>query len=287
MGGRSANSKLGIESWPPYGQHSPATRCFGRFDHGYSGYHRSHLQFFARSCGASVSVLREVQEEMLCLPGAGCSILELSHRDKAFLDILHGAEQSLRDLLGISDEYAVLFLQGGSRLQFSMVAANLLKGTGKTAQYLLTGSWSKYAIQEAVKEGNAKAIYDSKATNYNCLPKSVTIKQQAMRLTCTTAVTKRSKACSLPQSQSALQAYRWSAMRRAISCAVRSKWTVTASCTHVLRKTLVLLALPSWSSARICWIAPLRTYQATCCTRIMLKTIPNGTRHQRSPFMSR
>ncbi len=78
-----------------------------------------------------VSVLREVQEEMLCLPGAGCSILELSHRDKAFLDILHGAEQSLRDLLGISDEYAVLFLQGGSRLQFSMVAANLLRGTGK------------------------------------------------------------------------------------------------------------------------------------------------------------
>lgn len=118
-----------------------------------------------------VSVLREVQEEMLCLPGAGCSILELSHRDKAFLDILHGAEQSLRDLLGISDQYAVLFLQGGSRLQFSMVATNLLRGTGKTAQYLLTGSWSKYAIQEAVKEGNAKAIYDSKATNYNCLPK--------------------------------------------------------------------------------------------------------------------
>jgi phosphoserine aminotransferase len=115
-------------------------------------------------------VLQEVQEEMLCLPGAGCSLLEMSHRDKQFIDILHDAEASLRSLLGISDEFAVLFLQGGARLQFSMIAANLLRGTGKTAEYLLTGSWGKYAIQEAMKEGTAKAIYDSKAKNYNCVP---------------------------------------------------------------------------------------------------------------------
>jgi phosphoserine aminotransferase len=117
-----------------------------------------------------VPVLQEVQDEMLCLPGAGCSILEMSHRDKQFLDILHEAEASLRSLLGVSDEFAVLFLQGGARLQFSMIAANLLRGTDKSAEYLLTGSWGKYAIQEASKEGNAKPIYDAKATNYNCLP---------------------------------------------------------------------------------------------------------------------
>jgi len=117
-----------------------------------------------------VSVLKEVQDEMMCLPGAGCSLLEMSHRDKQFLDILHGAEASLRSLLGVSDEYAVLFLQGGARLQFSMVAANLLRGTGKTAEYLLTGSWGKYAIQEGAKEGDAKAIYDAKAKNYNVVP---------------------------------------------------------------------------------------------------------------------
>jgi phosphoserine aminotransferase len=128
------------------------------------------FNFSAGPAVLPVSVLQEVQDEMLCLPGAGCSLLEMSHRDKQFLDILHDAEASLRSLLGVSDQYAVLFLQGGARLQFSMIAANLLRGTGKTAEYLLTGSWGKYAIQEATKEGNSKAIYDSKAKNYNCVP---------------------------------------------------------------------------------------------------------------------
>jgi len=119
-----------------------------------------------------VPVLQEVQDEMMCLPGGGCSILEMSHRDKQFLDILHGAEASLRSLLGVSDDYAVLFLQGGARLQFSMVAANLLRGSNKTAEYLVTGSWGKYAIAEAAKEGSTKAIFDAKASNYNHVPKA-------------------------------------------------------------------------------------------------------------------
>ncbi len=117
-----------------------------------------------------VSVLEELRDEMLCLPGAGCSLLEMSHRDKQFLNILHDAEATLRQLLGVSDDYAVLFLQGGARLQFSMIAANLLRGTGKTAEYLITGSWGKYALGEAVKEGDAKAIFDAKAVNYNRTP---------------------------------------------------------------------------------------------------------------------
>ena len=117
-----------------------------------------------------VSVLQEVQDEMMCLPGGGCSILEMSHRDKQFLDILHGAEASLRSLLDVSDEYAVLFLQGGARLQFSMVASNLLRGSDKTAEYLLTGSWGKYAIQEAAKEGKTKTLFDAKASNYDHVP---------------------------------------------------------------------------------------------------------------------
>lgn len=117
-----------------------------------------------------VPVLEELRDELLCYPGAGCSLLEMSHRDKLFLDILHGAEASVRSLLGVSDEYAVLFLQGGARLQFSMIPANLLRGTGKTAEYLLTGSWGKYALAEAVKEGTSKAIYDAKASNYDRVP---------------------------------------------------------------------------------------------------------------------
>jgi phosphoserine aminotransferase len=119
-----------------------------------------------------VPVLEELRDEMLCLPGAGCSLLEMSHRDKVFLDILHGAEASIRSLLGISDDFAVLFLQGGARLQFSMIPANLLRGTGKRAEYLLTGSWGKYALAEAIKEGTAAAIFDAKATSYNKLPQA-------------------------------------------------------------------------------------------------------------------
>ncbi len=119
-----------------------------------------------------VSVLQRVRDEMLCLPGAGCSILEISHRDQQFLDILHSAEARVRSLLGVPEDYAVLFLQGGARLQFSMVAANLLRGQANPAQYLLTGSWGKYAISEAVKEGKAEIIWDGKAQNYNRLPQA-------------------------------------------------------------------------------------------------------------------
>jgi phosphoserine aminotransferase len=116
------------------------------------------------------SVLREVQDEMLCLPGAGASVLEISHRDKLFIEILHDAESTLRSLLGISDEYSVMFMQGGATLQFSAIAANLLRGTGKRAEYLLTGSWGKKALSEAKKEGDAVAIYDAKSNNYDRLP---------------------------------------------------------------------------------------------------------------------
>src|SRR6056297_1233491 len=117
-----------------------------------------------------VSVLERVRDEMLCLPGAGSSLLEMSHRDKRFLEIMHGAEAGLRRLLNISDDYAVLFLQGGSRLQFSMIPANLLRHTNATAEYLLTGSWSKKSIEEATKEGSARVAWDGKPGNYNALP---------------------------------------------------------------------------------------------------------------------
>ena len=96
--------------------------------------------------------------------------MEMSHRDKPFLEILHNAEADVRSLLGISNQYAVLFLQGGAKLQFSMVPANLLRGTGKTAQYLVTGSWSKGAIGEAAKEGTANKLWDGSKGNFTTLP---------------------------------------------------------------------------------------------------------------------
>ncbi len=94
---------------------------------------------------------------MLCLPGAGCSILEISHRSDEFIAIQNEAQARLRRLLGIGDEFEVLFLQGGARLQFSMTAINLLRGQSQPAQYVLTGSWGKYAAEEARKKGRSRS----------------------------------------------------------------------------------------------------------------------------------
>ncbi|MEO1618744.1 MAG: 3-phosphoserine/phosphohydroxythreonine transaminase [Planctomycetota bacterium] len=117
-----------------------------------------------------VSVLEEVRDELLCLPGAACSLLEMSHRDKRFVDILHGAENSLRQLMSISDDYAVLFLQGGAALQFSMIPANLLRDSGKSAAYIQTGTWGKKAIAEAKKEGDVNIVYDASGSNFDHVP---------------------------------------------------------------------------------------------------------------------
>lgn len=119
-----------------------------------------------------LEVLEQIQRDLICLPGVGTSILELSHRDKAFLSIMANAQASLRELLAIPQNYKILFLQGGARLQFSMVAMNLLRGHATGADYILTGTWGKSALQEAVREGSTQVIWDGKGSNYNRLPKS-------------------------------------------------------------------------------------------------------------------
>ncbi len=128
------------------------------------------FNFSAGPAALPLSVLQQVQEELLCLPGAGASVMEISHRSKTFVDILHDAENSIRSLLGIGDDHAVLFLQGGAALQFSMIPANLLRDSGKTAQYIVTGSWAKKALAEAKKEGNVEVAFDAKESNYNHVP---------------------------------------------------------------------------------------------------------------------
>src|SRR5262245_32875035 len=90
-------------------------------------------------------VLEQVQSELLSLPGCGASILEISHRSKQFLAILEDAKQRLKALLNVPSNYQILFLQGGSRLQFSMVPMNLLRGEAGPAEYVVTGSWGKKA----------------------------------------------------------------------------------------------------------------------------------------------
>lgn len=120
-------------------------------------------------------VLKQAQDELLSLPGVGASVLEISHRSQAFIDIAAAAEANLRSLLSISDDYAVLMLQGGSRLQFSMVPMNLA-GEGKLSSYIITGSWGKNALAEAKKVGPTEVAYTSAESKFNCLPKPGEIK---------------------------------------------------------------------------------------------------------------
>ncbi len=117
-----------------------------------------------------VPVLERVRDEMLVLPGAGASVLEISHRSKDFIAIQAQAKERLVRLLGVGDDHEILFLQGGARLQFSMVPMNLLRGHSEPAQYVLTGSWGVSALEEAVKEGPTEVIFDGKTTNYDRLP---------------------------------------------------------------------------------------------------------------------
>ena len=117
-----------------------------------------------------VDVLEQVQQDLLSLPGVGMSVLEISHRSKAFDEIIEGCEADLRRLGNIPDNYRVLFLQGGASLQFSMVPMNLLP-QGGSADYILTGVWSDKALKEAKKVGAVKVAGSTQAENYARIPK--------------------------------------------------------------------------------------------------------------------
>jgi len=115
--------------------------------------------------------LKEAQEHLLALPGVGASVLEISHRSKTFLEIIEAAEANLRELLSIPENYHVLFLQGGARMQFGMVALNFLRASGKAAEYILTGSWAKHAMGEAKAQGEVRAAWDGSAVNFTRMPR--------------------------------------------------------------------------------------------------------------------
>ncbi|MGD9647009.1 MAG: 3-phosphoserine/phosphohydroxythreonine transaminase [Pirellulales bacterium] len=119
-----------------------------------------------------LSVLEQAQRDLLALPGVGMSVLEISHRSKPFDEILATTEGNLRKLLEIPDGYRVLFFQGGAALQFSMIPMNLLRGTGRTAEYVVSGSWGKKARQEAVHEGSVRTIWDGADGAYSRLPRA-------------------------------------------------------------------------------------------------------------------
>jgi len=129
-------------------------------------------RIFNFSAGPAVlplPVLEEARRDLVALPGVGMSVLEISHRSKAFEKICFGAEERFMRLAGVADDHQVLFLQGGATLQFSMVPWNLLPA-GSTADYFETGVWSEKAIAEARKVGEVHVAASSKATRHDRIP---------------------------------------------------------------------------------------------------------------------
>lgn len=120
-------------------------------------------------------VLKEAQEDMLSYKGSGMSVMEMSHRGKIYDSIFKGAEADLRKLLDINDNYAVLFLQGGATLQFSMVPLNLMPPKNK-ADYIITGSWAKKALKEAKRVGNVNVAGSTEEEKFVRLPKQEELK---------------------------------------------------------------------------------------------------------------
>jgi phosphoserine aminotransferase len=116
------------------------------------------------------TVLREAQRDLYLYPGAGMSVMEMSHRSAPFDRILAETEGSLRTLAGIGDDHAVLFLQGGASLQFSMLPMNLLP-TGRSADYVVTGVWGQKALAEASKVGTVRVAGTTEADGFRRVPR--------------------------------------------------------------------------------------------------------------------
>ena len=123
-----------------------------------------------------LSVLEKAQRDLLALPGLGVSVLEIGHRTKWFEGVIETTIANLRRLLAIPDNYKVLFMQGGSRLQFSMLPMNLLADSGSAADYIVTGTWGQTAAQEAQREGEISVAFNSKGTNFDRLPTAGVLK---------------------------------------------------------------------------------------------------------------
>lgn len=129
--------------------------------------------FCAGPAALPESVLEIAREDMLDWHGRGLSIMEMSHRSAEVTGVAQHAEQTLRGLLGIPDEYAVLFLQGGATTQFSAVPLNLM-GDRQGADYVNTGQWSKKAIAEGKRYGNVNVVASAQDTNFSTIPEQRT-----------------------------------------------------------------------------------------------------------------
>ena len=116
------------------------------------------------------SVLKKAAAEMLDYEGSGQSVMEMSHRSKVYDSIIKGAEQLVRELYNVPDNYKVLFLQGGASSQFSMIPLNLMN-KNKKADYVVTGQWAKKAYKEGARYGAANVVASSEDKTFSYIPK--------------------------------------------------------------------------------------------------------------------
>jgi phosphoserine aminotransferase len=123
------------------------------------------INFSAGPAALPLEVLEQARADMPDWQGSGMSVMEVSHRSKAFIAVAEEAEADLRELMNISDDYAVMFLQGGATMQFALLPMNL-SAAGASLDYLVTGSWSKKAAKEAAVARSVNIVADSADTNY-------------------------------------------------------------------------------------------------------------------------
>lgn len=128
-----------------------------------------------------LEVLEQAQAEMLDFKGTGMSVMEISHRSKEFESVIQTAEADLRELMDIPANYKVMFLQGGAHLQFSMIPMNL-RAAGASADYIVTGTWSKTAVKEAKKLGATRVAANTEADGFKGLPASLDLDPKAAYL---------------------------------------------------------------------------------------------------------
>jgi len=137
---------------------------------------RKH-NFSAGPCTLPLPVLEEAQAEFVDYQGAGMSLIEMSHRGKHFDDVANEAMTLASEVFGAPDDFAVLFLQGGALLQFSMIPMNLLK-PGNKAGYINSGTWAKGAITDAKTYGDIYTVWDGENENFTRMPASSEISVQ-------------------------------------------------------------------------------------------------------------
>jgi phosphoserine aminotransferase len=125
--------------------------------------------FAAGPATLPAAVLEEAQKDLVSLPGVGMSLLEMSHRSKPVVEMIDTAEQDIRKLAGIPDNYRILFLQGGASLQFSMVPMNLLRPGGR-ADHIVTGNFANLALKDAQKVGDIRVAGSTENSNHDRIP---------------------------------------------------------------------------------------------------------------------